>query len=197
MICWTRGSSRVKSRPGGFVNPGGEDSTMFHQQVPALKTTFPFGPSYTTAANDGGLLDRGVVEDLRAGDDNQARVVPQGWAVIFPAHQARYPVPRLHASAGEEPVIGCRHHPVSEADPVRARAHQLVLVGHVIVVAASLEAAEDAIRRASRRGLDHDLAVNRVATQKRQADAGVACARDVVDHRPRPVLVVADRTGIP
>jgi hypothetical protein len=71
VICWTRGSSRVKSRPGGFVNPGGEDSTMFHQQVPALKTTFPFGPSYTTAANDGGLLDRGVVEDLRAGDDTR------------------------------------------------------------------------------------------------------------------------------
>ena len=45
VIRWTRGSSRAKSRLGGLTNPGGVDRTMFHQHVPALKTTFPFGPS--------------------------------------------------------------------------------------------------------------------------------------------------------
>src|SRR5262245_30017920 len=41
----TRGSSLLKSRRGGFISPGGVESTMFHQQVPASKTMLPFGNS--------------------------------------------------------------------------------------------------------------------------------------------------------
>src|SRR6185436_2196640 len=41
----TRESSLLKSRRGGFISPGGVESTMFHQQVPASKTMLPFGNS--------------------------------------------------------------------------------------------------------------------------------------------------------
>lgn len=43
VIRWMRASGSLKYRRGGLMNPGGVDSTMFHQQVAALKTRLLFG----------------------------------------------------------------------------------------------------------------------------------------------------------
>ena len=43
VIRWMRTSLRRKSLRGGFWNPGGDDNTTFHQQVPALNTRLPLG----------------------------------------------------------------------------------------------------------------------------------------------------------
>ncbi len=50
VIRWIRGSLRRKSLRGGFWKPGGEDSTTFHQQVPALNTRLPLRPVYNVVA---------------------------------------------------------------------------------------------------------------------------------------------------
>ena len=50
VIRWIRGSLRRKSRRGGFWNPGGDDNTTFHQQVPALKTRLPLRAVYSVVA---------------------------------------------------------------------------------------------------------------------------------------------------
>jgi hypothetical protein len=42
VIRWMRGSVCRKYLLGGFMKPGGVDSTIFHQHVPALKTKLPF-----------------------------------------------------------------------------------------------------------------------------------------------------------
>lgn len=45
VICRTRSSPFEKSRRGGFMNAGGAERTLFHQQVPASNTKFPAGSS--------------------------------------------------------------------------------------------------------------------------------------------------------
>ena len=112
--------------------------------------------------------------DLEAGD------VGRWVAVIFPANEAGDPVPRFHAGAGEDPVVGLRADPVAAAvDRLDvAGPHQIALVGALLREGAVDAGTLEGRRRvaAIRAAAEHDPVVAAVMAlaQRRHPADGVA-----------------------
>ena len=127
----------------------------------------------------------------------------------FPAHQACDRIALFHARAFKEPKTGIGTGPIPSANAGGAPPHEqrrvrprrvrgggiAPLVQHIAEFLAKelVFAAHDPVGLPLGGRQQGHHAPNRVAAQEGEVDAGVAGPADVVEHLPRPILVMAHR----